>query len=111
MDFNKVLQNQFVPARHDRSHYDCYWVLLRHNAFKALLRQFHAKIENTITTEYLDLHKDFESIFRSMALERYADDLSQIYSRHQAGNHQPDLARHRRLENKMSEDAKPLFKE
>ena len=44
-------------------------------------------------------------------LERYSDDLRQIYSRHQAGNHQPDFARHRRLENEMSEAAKSLFKE
>lgn len=113
MDFNKVLQNQFIPAQHDRSHYDGYRVLLRHKAFKTLLRQYHAEIEKTITTEYLDLHKGLESIFRSsvMALERYADDLRQIYSRHQAGNHQPDFVRHRRLENEISEAAKPLFKE
>lgn len=113
MDFNKVLQNQFIPAQHDHSHYDGYRVLMRHKAFKALLRQYHAEIEKTITTEYLDLHKGLESIFRSsvMALERYADDLRQIYSRHQAGNHQPDFARHRRLENEMSEAAKSLFKE
>ncbi|MGM9779856.1 MAG: hypothetical protein ACI3ZD_16205 [Prevotella sp.] len=113
MDFNKVIQNQFIPARHDRSHYDGYRVLLRHKAFKALLRQYHAEIEKTITTEYLDLHKGLESIFRSsvMALERYANDLQQIYSRHQAGNHLPDFARHRRLENEMSEAAKALFKE
>lgn len=113
MDFNKVLQNQFIPARHDRSHYDGYRVLLRHKAFKALLRQYHAEIEKTITTEHLDLHKGLESIFRSsvMALERYADDLRQIYSRHQAGNHQPDFAHHRRLENEMSEASKPLFNE
>lgn len=113
MDFNKVLQNQFIPACHDRSHYDYYRVLLRHKAFKVLLCRYHAEIEKSITTEYLDLHKGLESIYRSsvMALERYADDLRQIYSRHQAGNYQPDFARHRRLENEMSEAAKPLFNE
>ena len=113
MDFNKVLQNQFIPAQHDHSHYDGYRVLLRHKAFKALLRQYHAEIEKTITTEYLDLHKGLESIYRSsvMALERYADDLQQIYSRHQSGNHLPDFARHRQLENEMAEAVKVLFKQ
>lgn len=113
MDFNKVLQNQFIPALHDRSHYDGYHVLLRHKAFKSLLRQYHAEIEKTITTEYLDLNKGLESIYRSsiMALQRYADDLQQIYARHQAGNHQPDFVRHRRLESEMSEAVKILFKQ
>ena len=113
MVFNKVLQNQFFPAQHDRSRYDGYRVLLRHKAFKALLRQYHTEIEKTITTEYLDLHKGLESIFCSsvMALECYADDLQQIYSRHQAGNHLPDFARNRHLENEMSEAVKVLFKQ
>ena len=113
MDFNKVLQNQFFPALHDRSRYDGYRVLLRHKAFKALLRQYHTEIEKIITTEYLDLHKGLESIFCSsvMALECYADDLQQIYSRHQAGNHLPDFARNRHLENEMSEAVKVLFKQ
>lgn len=113
MDFNKVLQNQFFPAQHDRSRYDGYRVLLRHKVFKALLRQYHTEIEKTITTEYLDLHKGLESIFCSsvMALECYADDLQQIYSCHQAGNHLPDFARNRHLENEMSEAVKVLFKQ
>lgn len=113
MDFNKVLQNQFFPAQHDRSRYDGYRVLLRHKAFKALLRQYHTEIEKTITTEYLDLHKGLESIFCSsvMALECYADDLQQIYPRHQAGNHLPDFARNCHLENEMSEAVKVLFKQ
>ncbi|MGM9621425.1 MAG: hypothetical protein ACI3X4_08240 [Bacteroidaceae bacterium] len=113
MDFNKVLQSQFIPSRHARSSYDARRVLLRHKAFKTLLRQYHPDIAKNVTTEYLDLHKGLESIYRSsvMALERYAKDLQQIYYRHHAGHHQPDFVRHRRLESEMTEAASPLFDE
>lgn len=103
MDFNKVLQSQFVPSYHGRAPYDGMRVVLRHKAFKALLRQYSPEVSKLIKSEYLDLNTGLESVYRSaiVALFRHADGLAGLYAKHQAGISIPDFAQLRQLEDEM----------
>ena len=111
MDFNKVLQAQFIPSFHERDHYDGMRVVLRHKAFKALLRQYSPEVYRLLKSDYLDLQTGLEAIYRSsiMALRRYADDLAQLYSGYQKGDAHPDFAKYRRLNEAMSEATRAVF--
>lgn len=111
MDFNKVLQTQFIPSYHGRDNYDGMRVVLRHKAFKALLRQYSPDVYQLLKSEYLDLNDGLEAIYRSsvMALYCYADDLAQLYSGYQRGDTRPDFAQYNRLNEEMTEATQMLY--
>ena len=111
MDFNKVLQAQFIPSYHGRDNYDGMRVVLRHKAFKALLRQYSPDVYRLLKSEYLDLNDGLEAIYRLsvMALHRYADDLAQLYNGYQRGNTRPDFAQYKRLNEEMAEATQAIF--
>lgn len=111
MDFNKVLLTQFIPSYHGCDNYDGRRVVLRHKAFKALLRQYSPDVYRLLKSEYLDLQSGLEAIYRSsvMALHRYVDDLAQLYSGYQKGDAHPDFAQYRRLNEAMSEATQMLY--
>lgn len=111
MDFNKVLQTQFIPSYHGRDNYDSMRVMLRHKAFKALLRQYSPDVYQLLKSEYLDLNDGLEAIYRSsvMALYCYADDLAQLYSEYQRGDTRPDFAQYNRLNEEMTEATQMLY--
>lgn len=111
MDFNKVLQTQFIPSFHGHGNYDGMRVVLRHKAFKALLRQYSPNVYRLLKSDYLDLQSGLEAIYRSsvMALHRYTDDLAQLYSGYQKGDAHPDFVQYRRLNEAMSEATQRLY--
>ena len=111
MDFNKVLQTQFTPSFHRHGNYDGMRVVLRHKAFKTLLRQYSPDVCRLLKSDYLDLQSGLEAIYRSsvMALHRYADDLAQLYNRYQKGVTHPDSAQYRLLNDEMSETTQMLY--
>ena len=105
MDFNRVLQLQFVPSYHGKVSYDDMRVVLRHKAFKALLRQYSPEVSRLLKSEYLDLNEGLESVYRSAiaALFRHADGLASLYAKHREGISMPDFAQLRQLENEMTQ--------
>lgn len=111
MDFNKVLQTQFIPSYHGRDNYDGMRVVLRHKAFKVLLRQYSPDVYQLLKSDYLDLQSGLEAIYRSsvMALYRYADDLAQLYNGYQRGDTRPDFAQYKRLNEEMTEATQAIF--
>ena len=111
MDFNKFLQAQFIPSFHGRDNYDGMRVVLRHKAFKALLRQYSPDVYQLLKSDYLELQSGLEAIYRSsvMALYRYADNLAQLYAGYQQGTARPDFAQYRRLNEEMSEATQMLY--
>lgn len=110
MDFNKVLQTQFIPSFHGRDNYDGMRVVLRHKAFKALLRQYSPDVYRLLKSDYLDLQTGLEAIYRSsiMALHRYADDLARLYDDYQRGATRPDFAQFKRLNEEMAEATRAI---
>ena len=111
MDFNKVLQAQFIPSYHGRDNYDGMRVVLRHKAFKALLRQYSPDVYRLLKSEYLDLQSGLEAIYRSsvIALHHYADDLAQLYKGYQRGDTHPDFALYNQLNEEMLEATQMLY--
>lgn len=111
MDFNKVLQAQFIPSYHGCDNYDGMRVVLRHKAFKVLLRQYSPDVYRLLKSEYLDLQSGLEAIYRSsvMALHRCADDLAQLYNGYLRGDTRPDFAQYKRLNEEMSEATQAIF--
>lgn len=105
MDFNRVLQLQFVPSYHGKMPYNDMRVVLRHKAFKALLRQYSPEVSKLIKSEYLDFNEGLESVYRSaiVALFRHADGLASLYAKHQSGISIPDFAQLRQLEDEMAQ--------
>ncbi len=81
MDYNKNLMSELIPAKHEGYQYNGKRVVLRHKAFKALLRQYSPEVDKVITTEYNDLQKGLTSIFRSsiMAFYQYGEDLHEMF--------------------------------
>lgn len=105
MDFNKFLLSQFVPSLHGKTEYDGMRVVLRHKAFKALLRQYSPEVHRLLKSECLDLNNGLEAIYRSAVrtLYQHADDLARLYAKYQEGGSHPDFAQIRRLEQELSE--------
>ena len=81
MDYNKNLMSELIPAKHEGYQYNGKRVVLRHKAFKALLRQYSPEVDKVIITEYNDLQKGLTSIFRSsiMAFYQYGEDLHEMF--------------------------------
>ncbi len=113
MDFNHVLQSQYRPAVHARYKYDGRRVVIRHKAFKTLLRQYNPDVYRLIDHQYLELHKGLEAIFRTatLGINRYQEDLARLCILHQertANPVLPDIRTLHRLEAEMEEVAGAL---
>lgn len=113
MDFNHVLLSQYRPALHARYKYDGRRVVLRHKAFKTLLRQYNPDVYRLIDHQYLELHKGLEAIFRTatLGIYKYQEDFARLYILHQertANPVLPDTRKLRQLEAEMEEAAHAL---
>lgn len=110
MDFNKFLLSQFVPSLHGQTEYDGMRVVLRHKAFKVLLRQYNPETYKLLKSEYLDLNTGLEAVYRSavLAFQRDTDNLVRLYARHREGKLLLDFTQLVQLENEMTEAASVL---
>lgn len=104
MDYNKNLMSELIPAKHKGYQYNGKRVVLRHKAFKALLRQYSPEAYKVITTEYNDLQKGLTSIFCSsiMAFYQYGDDLHEMFLKSQKNAIPcPDFAKNEALNDEI----------
>lgn len=93
MDFNNSLLSQYRPALRQRYRYDGSRVVLRHHAFKTLLRQYHPDIYRQTGSRYLELHTGLEAIFRTavLGLRNYRDDFLRLQLLYQASLAEPAI--------------------
>ena len=110
MDFNHHLLSQYRPVVHDGYTYDGSRIVLRHGAFKALLRQYHPEVYRLTKGHYLDRHKGLASIFRTatVGIFKYMDDFVRLRELHASGTHLPDFRQIQQLESEMAEVASKL---
>lgn len=111
MDYNKNLMSELIPAKHEGYQYNGKRVVLRHKAFKALLRQYSPEVDKVITTEYNDLQKGLTSIFRSsiMTFYQYGEDLHEMFLKSEKNAMPcPDFAKNEALNNEMDEIMRTL---
>lgn len=104
MDYNKNLMSELIPAKHEGYQYNGKRVVLRHKAFKALLRQYSPEVDKVIITEYNDLQKGLTSIFRSsiMAFYQYGEDLHEMFLKSEKNAMPcPDFAENAALNDEM----------
>lgn len=106
MDFNQAILSQYRPALRARYQYDGKRVVLRHKAFKTLLRQYHPEMYKLINHQYLELNKGLEAIFRTaiLGLYDYQEDfirLHALYEERKANPVLPDIRKIRQLEAEM----------
>lgn len=108
MDFNQAILSQYRPALHVRYRYDGKRVVLRHKAFKTLLRQYNPDVYRLIDHQYLELNKGLEAIFRTavLGIYNYREDfirLHALYEERMANPVLPDIRKIRQLEAEMEE--------
>lgn len=113
MDFNRAVLSQYRPALRARYRYDGKRVVLRHKAFKTLLRQYHPEVYRLIKHQYLELNKGLEAVFRTatLGLYNYQEDfirLQVIYEERKANPVLPDIRTIRQLEADMEAAADAL---
>lgn len=110
MDFNHHLQSQYRPSLAVKYKYDSRRVAFRHQAFKTLLRQYYPDSHRLITTQYLDLNKGFEAIFRTsiLGIFKYQNEFVLLHQIYQDKSNLPDLHRLQQLEKEMTEAADGL---
>lgn len=113
MDFNHALLSQYRPALRARCRYDGRRVVLRHKAFKTLLRQYNPDVYRLISHQYLELHKGLEAIFRTavLGIYKYQEDFIRLHALHQertANPVLPDIRKLRQLEAEMEDVVKGL---
>lgn len=106
MDFNRAILSQYRPALRARYQYDGKRVVLRHKAFKTLLRQYNPEVYRLIKHQYLELHKGLEAIFRTatLGLYNYQKDfirLHVLYEERKANSVLPNIRKIRQLEAEM----------
>ncbi|WP_413564887.1 hypothetical protein [Bacteroides uniformis] len=107
MDFNRSILSQYRPALHARYQYDGKRVVLRHKAFKTLLRQYNPEVYKLINHQYLELHKGLEAIFRTatLGIYNYQEDFIRLHALHEertANPVLPDIRKIRQLEEEMA---------
>lgn len=105
MDFNHNLLSQYRPVVHEGYTYDARRIVLRHGAFKTLLRQYHPEVYRLTKGHYLERHKGLASIFRTATLGifLYHEDFVRLRELHASGIRLPDFQKIRQLENEMAE--------
>lgn len=113
MDFNHALLSQYRPALHARYRYDGRRVVMRHNAFKTLLRQYNPDVYRLINHQYLELHKGLEAIFRTavLGIYKYQEDFIRLHALYQERTVNPvlpDIRKLRQLEVEMGDVVKGL---
>lgn len=113
MDFNRSILSQYRPALRPYYRYDGRRVVLRHNAFKALLRQYNPEVYRLVKHQYLELNKGLEAIFRTaiLGLYNYQEDFIRLHALHQERQSDavlPDIRELRRLETEMEAVTKDL---
>lgn len=104
MDYNKNLMSELIPAKHKNYQYNAKRVVLRHKAFKVLLRQYSPEAYKVVTTEYNDLQKGLSSIFRSsiMAFYQYGEELHEMFLKSKKNAMPcPDFAENEALNDEM----------
>lgn len=110
MDFNRNLLSQYRPAVRARYTYDGRRIVLRHGAFKTLLRQYHPKVYRLTKGHYLDRHKGLASVFRTatLGLFKYETEFVRLHQLYTSSPCMPDFRQIRQLEDKMAEAAATL---
>lgn len=105
MDFNHNLLSQYRPVVHDGYTYDARRIVLRHGAFKTLLRQYHPEVYRLTKGHYLERHKGLASIFRTATLGIfwYHEDFVRLRELHASGFRLPDFQKIRQLEDEMAD--------
>ena len=106
MDFNQAILSQYRPALRVRYQYEGKRVVLRHKAFKTLLRQYNPDVYKLINHQYLELHKGLEANFRTatLGLYNYQEDfirLHALYEERKANPVLPNIRTIRQLEAEM----------
>lgn len=106
MDFNRAILSQYRPALRAGYQYDGRRVVLRHKAFKTLLRQYNPEVYKLINHQYLELNKGLEAVFRTaiLGIYRYQEDFIRLHTLHQertVNSVLPDIRELRRLEAEM----------
>ena len=114
MDYNKNLMSELIPAKHEGYQYNGKRVVLRHKAFKALLRQYSPEVDKVITAEYNNLQKGLTSIFRSsiMAFYQYGEDLHEMFLKSEKNAMPcPDFAKNEALNDEIDSFMRILRRE
>lgn len=109
-DFNRNLLSQYRPAVRAGYTYDGRRIVLRHGAFKALLRQYNPEVYRLTLGKYLDRHKGLASIFRTatLGLFKYGAEFARLQELHASKSYLPDRRQIRQLENEMADAAATL---
>lgn len=110
MNFNYNLQSQYRPSLYVKYKRDSPRLVFRHQAFKTLLRQYYPDAYRLVTTQYLDLNKGLEAIFRTsiLGIFKYQNEFVLLQQIYQDKSNQPDLHRLQQLEKEMFEAADGL---
>lgn len=113
MDFNQTILSQYHPALRANYQYDGRRVVLRHNAFKTLLRQYNPDVYHLIKHQYLELNKGLEAIFRTatLGIYNYQEDFIHLHALYQARKAEPvlpDIRTIHQLEAEMEAAVKDL---
>lgn len=110
MDFNRNLLSQYRPAVRANYTYDGRRIVLRHGAFKALLRLYNPEVYDLTKGKYLDRHKGLASIFRTatMGMFKYEAEFVRLYQLYASNPYLPDRRQIRQLEDEMTEAAAAL---
>lgn len=103
VDFNRNILSQYRPAVRAGHTYDGRRIVLRHGAFKTLLRQYQPEIYRLIDSQYLDRHKGLSSIFRTAILDRfkYEPDFLRLHELYLSNSNIPDFQVIKQLSNEM----------
>lgn len=113
MDFNRSILSQYRSALRAGYQYDGRRVVLRHKAFKTLLRQYNPEVYKLINHQYLELNKGLEAVFRTatLGIYRYQEDFIRLHALHQERTVNPvlpDIRAIRQLEAEMEAASKDL---
>ncbi|MGM9621683.1 MAG: hypothetical protein ACI3X4_09570, partial [Bacteroidaceae bacterium] len=113
MDFNQAILSQYRPALRANYQYDGRRVVLRHSAFKTLLRQYNSDVYHLLKHQYLELNKGLEAIFRTatLGIYNYQENFIHLHALYQARKAEPvlpDIRTIHQLEAEMEAAVKDL---
>lgn len=82
MEYNKVLQSQYIPSYHGKVKYEGRKVLLRQNALKSLLRQYSPEANELYRHQCADLTKGIGKILPQSFMAMYSKQsiIKELYS-------------------------------
>lgn len=110
MDFNFNLQSQYRPSCRNKYEYNGSRVVLRHKAFKTLLRQYNPETDRLINSQYLELHQGLEAIYRTsiLGILNYENDFALLHQMYKSQSYKADCNLSLRLEKEMAKVADKL---